>query len=41
MTRDAERQARAEEAPIVNGLPDVPGIMVASLFSAPATISPS
>jgi uncharacterized peroxidase-related enzyme len=29
MTRDAERQARAGEAPIVDGLPDVPGILVA------------
>jgi AhpD family alkylhydroperoxidase len=29
MTRDAERQARAEEGPIVDGLPDVPGIIAA------------
>jgi uncharacterized peroxidase-related enzyme len=29
MTRDAERQARAAEEPIVGGLPDVPGIGVA------------
>ncbi len=29
MTRDAERSARAQERPIVGGLPDVPGIRVA------------
>src|SRR4051812_36946027 len=29
MTRDNERQLRAGEAPIVGGLPDVPGIGVA------------
>jgi uncharacterized peroxidase-related enzyme len=29
MTRDAERQERAQEEPIVGGLPDVPGILAA------------
>lgn len=29
MTRDRERQARSDEAPIVDGLPDLPGIIVA------------
>jgi uncharacterized peroxidase-related enzyme len=29
MARDAERQARSEEVPIVGGLPDVPGISAA------------
>jgi len=33
MTRDDERRARANEAPIVGGLPDAPGIRVAMLLT--------
>lgn len=34
MTRDTERLARSQEAPIVGGLPDVPGILVAMRLTA-------
>ncbi len=33
LARDDERKARAQEAPIVGGLPDVPGIVVAMRLS--------
>ncbi len=33
MARDEERKARASEAPVVGGLPDVPGIVVAMRLS--------
>jgi uncharacterized peroxidase-related enzyme len=33
MARDEERRARAEEAPVVSGLPDVPGIIAAMRLS--------
>ena len=33
MARDEERQARSKEMPVVGGLPDVPGILVAMRLS--------
>lgn len=33
MARDDERRARSQEAPVVSGLPDVPGIIAAMLLS--------
>ena len=33
MARDEERKARARETPVVDGLPDVPGIVVAMRLS--------